>query len=70
MSLFEFLMVLVSLIIGLGISEFLAGVARISRNKDSVQPYWVHSTLIVIVFLALSGYAAFPRITASQRRTV
>ena len=53
MSLFEFLMVLVSLIIGLGVAELLTGVARVIRNRDSVRVYWVHGTFIVIVFLAL-----------------
>ena len=53
MSIFEFLMVLVSLIIGLGVAEVLTGVARIIRDRDTVQTYWVHSLFIVIVFLAL-----------------
>jgi hypothetical protein len=53
MSIFEFLMVLVSIIIGLGIAEILRGVARHIRNRDSVSSYWVHSVAVVFVFLAL-----------------
>jgi len=53
MSLFEFLMVLVSLIIGLGIAELLSGVAQTIRCRRDVRVYWVHSTLVVVVFLAL-----------------
>lgn len=53
MSLFEFLMVLVSIIIGLGIAEILRGVARLLRNRDSIEHYWVHSVLVVFVFVAL-----------------
>jgi len=53
MSLFEFLMVLVSLIIGLGIAEVLTGIARTIRDRDTVQTYWIHSLFIVIVFPAL-----------------
>ena len=53
MSLFEFLMVLVSLIIGLGIAELLTGVARIIRNHQQVRLYWVHSVFVAILFLAL-----------------
>ena len=34
MSLFEFLMVLVSIIIGLGLTEILTGVARMIRCRD------------------------------------
>lgn len=53
MSLFEFLMVMVSLIIGLGIAELLAGVAGIIRHRASIQHYWVHSIFVLIVFIAL-----------------
>lgn len=53
MSLFEFLMVLVSIIIGLGITELLKGVAQMFRFRQSVTPYWVHSVLIVFVMVAL-----------------
>ena len=53
MSIFEFLMVLVSLIVGLGIAEVLTGVTRIIRERDTTSPYWIHSLFIVIVFVAL-----------------
>ena len=53
MSLFEFLMVLLSIIIGLGIAEILKGIARHIRNRDSVSVYWVHSVLVILVFVAL-----------------
>jgi hypothetical protein len=53
MSLFEFLMVLVSIIIGLGITELLKGVGQMIRYRKSVRTYWVHSVLIVFVMIAL-----------------
>ena len=53
MSLFEFLMVLVSIIIGLGIVEILTGIARQIRCRESIQGYWIHSVLVAIVFFAL-----------------
>jgi hypothetical protein len=53
MSLFEFLMVLVSIIVGLGIAEILTGVARLIRCRESARPYWVHSLLVVSIFFAL-----------------
>ena len=53
MSIFEFLMVLVSLIVGLGVAEVLTGVTRIIRERETTSPYWIHSLFIVIVFLAL-----------------
>ena len=53
MSLFEFLMVLVSIIIGLGIAEILTGTARMIRCRDSIQGYWVHSVAATGIFFAL-----------------
>jgi len=53
MSLFEFLMVLVSIIIGLGIAEILTGIARQVRCRGSVHGYWVHSALATGIFFAL-----------------
>lgn len=53
MSLFEFLMVLVSIIIGLGIAEILTGVARQVRCRGSIRAYWVHSVLVAAFFVAL-----------------
>ena len=46
MQLFEFLMVLVSIIVGLGVAELLTGLARLLRARKSVRFYWVHALLI------------------------
>ncbi|MDJ0653322.1 MAG: hypothetical protein QNJ40_04135 [Xanthomonadales bacterium] len=53
MNLFEFLMVLVSIIIGLGLAELLTGVAGLIRERGQVRTYWVHSLLILALFLAM-----------------
>ena len=53
MSLFEFLMVLVSIIVGLGIAEILTGIAQLIRCRGSIQGYWVHSVIVTVVFFAL-----------------
>ena len=53
MSLFEFLMVLVSIIISLGIAEILKGSARLLRCRNTVQHYWVHGVLVIFIFVAL-----------------
>ena len=53
MSLFEFLMVLLSIIIGLGLAEILRGIARHIRNRDSASGYWVHAITVCLVFVAL-----------------
>lgn len=53
MSIFEFVMVLVSIIIGLGIAEILNGVASQLRHRKTVGFYWVHSVFAMAIFLAL-----------------
>ena len=53
MSLFEFLMVLLSIIIGLGLAEILRGIARHIRNRGSASGYWVHTVAVCLVFVAL-----------------
>jgi hypothetical protein len=53
MSLFEFLMVLVSIIIGLGLAEILTGVAKMIRARATIRPYWVHAVTVVVLFIAL-----------------
>jgi hypothetical protein len=53
MSLFEFLMVLVSIIVGLGIAEILTGVARQIRFRTSSDAYWLHSCGVALIFFAL-----------------
>ena len=54
MELFEFVMVLVSIIVGLGITALLTGLADMLRARRTIRPYWVHSLVIVLVFLALA----------------
>lgn len=73
MQLFEFLMVLVSIIIGLGVTEVLSGAARLIRVRESVRWYWVHIVLQVGVFLALIqhwweswGLRTLPEVTYVQ----
>jgi len=53
MQLFEFLMILVSVIIGLGVTEVLSGTARLLRARDSIRFYWIQSVFQVGIFLAL-----------------
>jgi len=53
MDLFEFLMVLVSIIVGLGVTELLTGVARLLRARGTTRYYWVHGALTASIFVAL-----------------
>jgi len=53
MGLFEFLMILLSVIIGLALGELLTGVASILRARETVRFYWVHVALQFGIFFAL-----------------
>jgi len=43
---------MVSIIIGLGVTELLAGSARLLRERNEVTVYWLHITATIGVFLA------------------
>ena len=53
MGLFEFLMVLVSVVIGLGLTEILTGAANLLRARASVRFHWFHVLFQIGVFFAL-----------------
>jgi len=53
MGLFEFLMILISVVIGLAISEILTGVASLLRVRHTIRFHWLHVFFQVGVFLAL-----------------
>ena len=54
MQLFEFLMVLMSIIVGLGIAALLTGVADLLRARRESTLYWVHGMIVLTIFLALA----------------
>jgi hypothetical protein len=51
MDTFEYLAVLVSVIIGLGISNILSGINTAITNRQSQTYYWVHTFWVINVFL-------------------
>lgn len=53
MGLFEFVMILASVVIGLGVTEILTGWANLLRARTAVRFYWIHVLLQVGVFFAL-----------------
>ena len=53
MNLFEFLMILLSLIIGLGLAEILAGFARFLKSDGAHEFSWTHTAVAAIIFVAL-----------------
>jgi len=53
MPLFEFLMILISVVIGLALGEILTGAASLLRARDTVQFFWIHSLFQFGIFFAL-----------------
>ena len=53
MALFEFIIILKSIVIGLAMSQLLIGFASSLRDPQACRPYWLHTLLIATVFLAL-----------------
>lgn len=53
MNLFEFLMILLSLIVGLGLGEILSGLARYLKRSGAQRIAWMHSTATLAVFIGL-----------------
>ena len=53
MNLFEFLMILLSLIVGLGMAEILTGIAGILKNQGLRGFSWTHGAATLAVFIGL-----------------
>src|SRR5262245_20966678 len=51
MSPFEFVTVLISIILGLGITQIMSGVADIIHQWKSVRLYWPHLLWVALVFV-------------------
>ena len=53
MSLFEFLMILLSLIVGLGLAEILSSIARVLKSNGIHGFHLTHGAITLAVFFAL-----------------
>jgi hypothetical protein len=53
MTEFEYVAVLISIVVGLGITHLLAGVGRLIGRPGSAKAYWVHLLWVFFVFLWL-----------------
>lgn len=53
MTIFEYIAVLVSIIVGLGITHILAGVARLIQHPGRARAYWVHLLWALYCFISL-----------------
>jgi hypothetical protein len=56
MTTFEYLAVLISIIVGLGITHLLGGVARFISNPNRYRLYWVHLVWTAYLFLYLAMF--------------
>jgi hypothetical protein len=61
MALFEYLGVLISVVMGLGITHLLMGVTKVVQHRDTVRVYWVHTvwTLNVLVYILVIWWGMF-----------
>ena len=53
MNLFEFLMILLSLIVGLGVAEILTGIARVLKREGLRGFSWTHGAATLTLFVGL-----------------
>ena len=55
MELFEYVAVLTSIIIGLGMAQLLLGLTRLIQHPEQAKPYWIHICWVFYMFV----YAVF-----------
>jgi hypothetical protein len=51
MDMFEYVAVLTSIIIGLGMAQLLLGITRIIQHPEHAKPYWIHLCWVVYMFI-------------------
>jgi hypothetical protein len=51
MAPFEYIIVLISIILGMGITEILSGIGAIISRWEKIKLYWPHSVLVLLVFI-------------------
>ena len=51
MEMFEYVAVLTSIIIGLGMTHLLQGTARLIQDPDEGRPYWIHLGWVLYMFI-------------------
>ncbi len=50
MDIFDYVMVLASVIIGLAVTHLLQGVGRVVKHPSEYRPYWIHLRWVIVVF--------------------
>ena len=61
MTLFEYLGVLISVVMGLGVTHLLTGLSKIIRERDTIHVYWVHLlwTFNILLYLMAVWWGMF-----------
>ena len=61
MSLFEYLGVLISVVMGLGITHLLTGLSKVIHHRNTVGVYWVHIvwTVNVLLYILIVWWGMF-----------
>ena len=61
MSVFEYLGVLLSVIMGLGVTHILAGLAKTIHNRKTITLFWVHSlwAINVLIYIVIIWWGMF-----------
>ena len=68
MGAFEYLSVLISIILALGMTRVLAGVGEMLQARSRRRVYWVHAIWIINVFLYLWSPGGFSIAGATSSR--
>jgi hypothetical protein len=50
-TIFEYLSVAVSIVLGLGLAQVLGGLSSVARSWKTVTPYWVHTVWVFMILL-------------------
>ena len=61
MGVFEYLGVILSVIMGLGLTHILAGVSKTIHHRKTVKPYWVHTlwALNMLIYIVVIWWGMF-----------
>jgi hypothetical protein len=53
MTISEYILVLISIVVGLGMTHLLSGAAEIVQHAKTVRPYWIHTAWMTYLFITI-----------------
>ena len=71
MGVFEYLGVILSVIMGLGVTHILAGLSKTIHKRKTVKPYWVQAMWVfnVLIYIVTIWWACFGGAASKSGRT-